>query len=191
MRFRVFLKFSSVFAWIALAALLPGCATTKKKPIIAEAAASAPVPSPTPVSLPKPPAAAASKPSEAAPVMVRSLGNAEFTPPPREPSRLELVSGKVAAGRLESASDSWLIFANSKKLGDSSLYEDAITLGKIRRCLKGIYGVSEATLSSATVRDNCVVVSIPAEVSTGTSAKIIDALLKCDGVARVKATFPK
>lgn len=191
MRFRIFSKFPSVFVWIALAALLPGCATMKKKPIIAEAAASVPPPSPTPAKLPKPPTTAASKPSEAAPVMVRSLGNAEFTPPPREPSRLELVAGKVSGGRLEGASDSWLMFANSKKLGDSSLYEDAITLGKIRRCLKGIYGVSDATLSSATVRDNCVVVTIPAEVSTGTSAKIIDALLKCDGVAKVKATFPR
>gem|GEM_PF-1803760 len=114
------------------------------------------------------------------------------TPPaplPVEPTRAEKIIRLVQNGGLIQADRNTLVFSKFRKAPDSqtSLYEDAIILGRLRRQLKQVKALPDDVLSSATIRDARAYLVLDDGIALLPAAGAIDAALKTAGVAAVHA----
>ncbi len=110
-------------------------------------------------------------------------------PLPMEPTRAEKIIRLVQNGGLIQADRSTLVFSKFRTMPatPSGLYEDAITLGRLRRQLKHVRGLPADIPGSATVREARVYLILEDGVGIVPAAGAIDAALKTQGVTAVHA----
>lgn len=106
-----------------------------------------------------------------------------------EPTRAEKIIRLVRSGGLIQADKSTLVFSKYRVVpkSSSSLYEDAVTLGRLRRQLKQVKSLPENVYSSATIGDGKAYLTLDDGTPCEPAAEAIDAALKTDGVIAVHA----
>lgn len=110
-----------------------------------------------------------------------------ITPPP---TKAEQISALVTNGVLVESRRSTMVFARSRsiKKSPSSMYADAILLGKVRRNLASAKLPGDFPIT-ATVTDAVACLKMQSSRSAETSAQAIDAVLKTPGVAAVEVVL--
>lgn len=103
------------------------------------------------------------------------------------PTKAEQIASLVSNGSLVESKRNVLVFARAKvtKKADSSLYEDAILLGKVRRSMAAAKLPGDFPLV-ITVTDAVACLKLEADGNSETSAKAIDAALRTSGIAAVE-----
>jgi len=136
-------------------------------------------PAPQPISLVQP----------VPPVEDAKLAHPQSAPPP--PTRSEKIALLVKSGRLVAETRSTLTFNRLRPIpvSDTSLYEDAIMLGKLRRKLKEVPDLPQSVLVSATVQDSQACLKFDSDMPLAPLAGAIDAALNTAGVSAVKACW--
>lgn len=106
------------------------------------------------------------------------------TPPP---TKAEQISSLLTTGTLVESKRSTLVFARTRpvKKTTSSMYADAILLGKVRRSLASAKLPGDFPVT-ATVSDAVACLKLDASRSAEISARAIDAVLKTPGIAAVE-----
>lgn len=106
-----------------------------------------------------------------------------------EPTRAEKIIRLVRSGGLIQADKNTLVFSRYRAVpkSSSSLYEDAVTLGRLRRQLKQVKSLPESVFASATIGDGKAFLTLDDGVPSEPAAEAIDAALKTDGVIAVHA----
>jgi len=120
---------------------------------------------------------------------VEAISETPPAPLPVEPTRAEKIIRLVQNGGLIQADRNTLVFSKFRKAPGSqtSLYEDAIILGRLRRQLKQVKALPDDVLSSATIRDARAYLMLDDGIAILPAAGAIDAALKTAGVAAVHA----
>ena len=110
-----------------------------------------------------------------------------ITPPP---TKTEQISALVTNGVLVESRRSTMIFARTRQIkkAPSSLYGDAILLGKVRRNLASAKLPGDFPIT-ATVTDAVACLKLESSRSAETSARAIDAVLETPGVAAVEVVL--
>ena len=110
-----------------------------------------------------------------------------FEEPRPRPTKAEQIASLVNNGTLLESKRDVMIFARTKstKKPPSSLYADAILLGKVRRNLAEARMPGDFPLI-VTVSDAVACLKLEAERDAQTSAKAIDAALRTPGIAAVE-----
>jgi len=171
---------------LLVAIVLSACATRSPQPQV-EAA-----PVPTPASEEKNTFVPLPPPSRA----IRNVAlrpSVEDTPvviiPTAQPTRAEQIIRLVRNGGLIQADKNTLVFSKFRVApkNSSSLYEDAVTLGRLRRQLKQVRNLPESVYSSATVNAAKAYLTLDDEIPCDPAAEAIDAALKTEGVTSVHA----
>lgn len=106
-------------------------------------------------------------------------------------SREEKIVRLVSAGRLKATSGEYYTFVNSSKSSSSSLYEDAITLGRLRGRLQTLPGVDDDLIATANVSSGGAYLIISPSLGASEAAKVIDTALDTRDVSLVKARLKK
>ena len=107
--------------------------------------------------------------------------------PQPPPTKAEQITALVSGGTLVDSKRGVLIFARTKlpKKSSSSLYADAVLLGKVRRSLASAKLPGDFPVT-ATVADSVACLKLDGERSVEVSAKAIDAALRTAGIAAVE-----
>ena len=177
------MHFPLLFAALVWACLLTSCATRQQDQPV-EAAAVPPTgeakqqkPKPHPALIPI--------------ALNSSVEEKSETPPPpiTEPTRAEKIIRRVQNGGRIQAGRQTLVFSRYRRVPEAraGLYEDAIILGRLRRQLKQVRGLSGDVPGSATVNDARAYLVLEDGVGVEPAAGAIDAALKTQGVSAVHA----
>lgn len=138
------------------------------------------------------PAASPRRPAPQPIVVTQRVAPSESSATAKPPeNRRAQVIRLVSAGRLKSSDGEYLTFENSSKAVNSSLYEDAITLGRLRGRLQTMPAVDDALVSSATVNNGGAFIVIGADLTARQAAEIIDKALGTKDVILVKVRLKK
>jgi hypothetical protein len=186
MSMRGVLSFSLSAGTIVLMVLLSACSSAPKA--VPSTSASHIVPEPLPevkkVARPRPVAS----PRRPAPQSILVSQRIDVAAPsqPAE-SRESRIISLVTAGRLKSSADDHLVFVNSAPASNTSLYEDAITLGRLRGRLQTLPAASDALISSANISNGGAYLVIGSDLTAAEAAEVIDTALKTKDVVLVKA----
>lgn len=107
--------------------------------------------------------------------------------PQQLPTKEEQIVAMVNSGTLVESRRGVMLFARTKpvKKTSSSMYEDAILLGKVRRSLSSVRLPGDFPIL-ATVADGVASLKMDGERNAEISAKAIDAVLKTSGIAAVE-----
>lgn len=144
--------------------------TPTPKPRLRPTPVATPVPTPTPVLPPAP------RPT-----------------PPRtaETERGQALSAFLQNGHLLKGEDNALIFVRNEETdaAPSGLFEDAIILGRLRSRLNQVPGLSEKISETATVKEATADLTVSGDLPSPTIARVIDAALATQGIARVRLRF--
>jgi len=145
---------------------------------------------PTPEPRPKPQPTAAATPApkpipQARPLPTPALATSS------ESGRAQSLSALIQNGRFLRSEEGALIFAKTQVSNNapSSLFEDAIILGRLRSRLNQIPGLPAGISESATVKEATADVTASADLSDAICAAVIDAALKTEGIAFVQIRF--
>lgn len=128
--------------------------------------------------------------SEVRPVSLRE--SVEMPPaikPITEPTRAEKIIRLVRNGGLVQADRNTLVFSRFRTAPPVSagLYEDGITLGRLRRQLKQIPNLPASVSASARVNGARAYLNLPEDISCEAAAEAVDAALKTEGTSAVHA----
>lgn len=107
----------------------------------------------------------------------------------QELSKTDKIIRSVRQGTLVRESNDLLVFARLEpaKTPENSLYEDAITLARLRRQLNSVDGLPAAVSATATVRNATAYIKLNEELPAETSARAIDSALKTGDIGAVYA----
>lgn len=173
----------------ALVSTLASCASRTPPPAVTAPGPAAPLPTPVPAPAPPPRPAATAKPPAAPASAPPPARREEMTAPAPRPDRPGEIVRLVQNGTLADADRETLVFARQQPRadGESSLFEDAIILSRLRANLKALPQCEETVIASAKVSRARVSLRLNAGLSPAAAARIIDAALKTPGVSRVTA----
>lgn len=109
--------------------------------------------------------------------------------PAPEVSKTEKIIRNVRQGTLVRESRDLLVFTRLQpsRPAQNSLYEDAITLARLRKQLKNVDGLPASVSASAIVRNATAYLKLDHELAAETSARAIDSALKTDDIGAVHA----
>ncbi len=103
----------------------------------------------------------------------------------------ERIARLVQEGRLASQSETVLVFARTRALPHASagLYEDGITLGRLRGELRDVEGLPASAVTAVTVRDTRAYLKLSKSLPPDVVARAIDAALRTEGILSVQTTL--
>jgi len=181
------LSFSLSAGTIVLMVLLSACSSAPKVAPYASASHIVPEPLPTEVKkVARPRPAASPRRPAPQPILVSQRIGVAAPSQPAE-SRESCIISLVTAGRLKSSADDHLVFVNAAPASNTSLYEDAITLGRLRGRLQTLPAASDALISSANISNGGAYLVIESDLTAAQAAEVIDTALKTKDVVLVKA----